>query len=134
MTKKESFENKIIDEFYGEENLNSQDVDSHIKQAFEDKLNSSLSKMDKLDEMDFDLDVNILSIINKADEIKENKTSKLEVVKFLSVCISIILISALLVFKFGTELIIYAEILFSFILPLSLIPFWRFAKAKGDTK
>lgn len=129
--KKDMKENHIIDNYYKEAS-SFQETHSESEELFIEKLEKSLEKMDVLEDLDFPMDINILGIINTAEEIKDKKKLRLEGFAFISVCFVIITAVVLLSLSIDVKIIIYAEGVISVLLPLTLIPIAQKVKTGGN--
>lgn len=119
--------NYSIDEYYNEtdDKIDIQDKD------MQQKLASSLGKMDAIKDIDFDIDVNIMETINSAQEIKHNKKALNEALGFGILCVSLLLTISFIVLKFKLFIqIFYAEIIIFTLMPFIIIPFAAYARMK----
>ena len=132
MIKKDtSRENHIIDSCYNED-FDSQDITELIDDRFREKLEKSLEKMDSIEALDFNLDINILDIITKAETIKHKKKLRFESIAFISLCLLIISFFIFLALNVNLKFILFFEVLVSILLPLALIPIAKSAKTRGN--
>lgn len=135
MKQSDEFKNNIIDNYYNENHqLNNEHKVSNEDnlQAYKEKLQISMNTMNLLNDLDFELDINIMDIIEKAAIVKREKKSMYELFGFITICILIISFIVILAFSINIKFLIYSEILFSALLPLIVIPISRNTKAKGE--
>lgn len=126
-------ENDFIDEYYNEitENNFTGKEEKELLD-YKNKLNVSLDKMDILSGNECDLDINILKIVNMAEEIKLRKKNKMENFRFISLSLLILLPGVFLVLLFNIKYLIYLEIIVTFLFSLLLIFLAIYSKARGD--
>jgi len=129
MDSKEKIKDLFIDSYYDEEKEFQPPADFN---NFSEKLNSSLHLMDKLEELDYDLDVNILDIINTAEIIVNKRKCFKEAVGFIFCCLCMISLALVSIIVFKTKFIIYVEIILSVLLPFALIPLASHYKPKEE--
>lgn len=129
--KKDKKENHIIDNYY-KETSSFQELYSESDELFKEKLEKFSEKMDMLEDLDFPMDINILGIINTAEEIKDKKKLRLESFAFIGVCLVIISAVVLLSLSVNVRIILYAEAVISILLPLTLIPIAQKIKTGGN--
>jgi len=129
--KKDMKENHIIDNYY-KETSSFQESYSESDELFKEKLEKVSEKMDMLEDLDFPMDINILGIINTAEEIKDKRKLRLESFAFLGVCLVIMSAVVLLSLSVDVKIILYAEAVISVFLPLTLIPIARKVKTGGN--
>lgn len=130
MDKKEfdDIKDLIIDEFYDEIESYKKikyNKDDDIKQSsteFKNKMNSMLENMNALNDDTADFDINIMAIIDKAQEINKKKINFFELFIFILTSVSILGLFMLASLKLGKNFIIYFQIGVTLLLPLILIP------------
>jgi len=126
-------ENDFIDEYYNELPKNSYTAKEENEfLEYKNKLNASLEKMDIINDGEYDLNVNILGIVNMAEEIKTKKRNKVETFCFISLSLLILLIAMFLVLSFNIKYLVYIEILIVSLFPFLLIPIAIYSKNRGD--
>lgn len=121
--KKDSHDMKIIDKYYDEHNKYT--VSSNSSE-YEKKLKKSLELMDKINEAGENIDINILSIIYKGEEIKVKRKNKRENIIFILTC-SLILLSTIIIGNF-VEIVnlLYVEYVIVLAMPFTIIiAFWK---------
>lgn len=125
-------EGSIIDSYYNE----SPEKDTGLScnnDSFDisDKLNAVSQKLDNITNIDFDLDVNILSIIQNAEDIKVKKKNKLETSAFILT--ALLILSSLLIMGtlWSFKVLAYLEIISGSVMPFVLIPLAKVYKNKG---
>lgn len=128
MRGKDDFQNKIIEEYYNEDlkfQIPSDD-------AFKTKIEDSLSRMDVLNDFDLPLDINILEIVAKGEEIRDRKKMKFELISFISVCL--LIVSSLFKIAVNTNPAIYLYVYaaLSLLLPLVIIPIAKAARRNAQ--
>jgi hypothetical protein len=120
--------NYLIDRYYGEAD---DKIDIHQDKDMQEKLASSLDKMNAIKDMDFDIDVNIMKTIVSAQEISNKKRIFIETLGFAALCISLLLTVSFIIFKFRLfTQVLYAELLIFIIMPFVIIPFAKYARMK----
>ncbi|MFL0246830.1 hypothetical protein [Candidatus Clostridium stratigraminis] len=101
------------------------------KGDYPDKYKKALKKMDILMDFDVPIEVNILEVIAKAEAIKEDKRKvKLEILGFISLCLSILLTVTVVAINLNPRLILVIEIIIYILMPFILIPISKHLKAK----
>jgi hypothetical protein len=101
------------------------------KDNYPDKYVKAIKKMDILMDIDIPLEVNILEIIARAEEIKADKRKeKLELFGFILLAISILLIVTAVIINLNPRLILTIEIIIYILMPFILIPISKHLKAK----
>lgn len=126
-------ENVFIDKYYNElpeNNITAKEESEFLE--YKNKLDASLIKMNILNENKCDLDINILEIINMAEEIKLKKRNKMETISFISLSLLILLVGLSLALSVNIKYLIYLEIIISSILPFLLILLAIYSKSRGD--
>ncbi|MCM0648332.1 hypothetical protein NBE98_08085 [Clostridium swellfunianum] len=128
MNEKDGFQDKIIEEYYNED-LKFQ---IPINDAYKTKIEDSLSKMNLLEDFDFPLEVNILEIVAKGQEIRDKRKVKFELVGFISACLLIIL--SLLIIAINTNPAIYLYIYgaVSLLMPFVIIPIAKASRREAQ--
>lgn len=137
MKKKEALENAIIDKYYDEtydkELLNSQLSEEELKETikFQESLKKSKVKMDLIHDLDLSMDVNIMEIIQKAENINCSKKNRWEIIGFIFLAIGILSSSAFIALYIDIKYIIYFQIGMISFAPFALIPISKFIITKG---
>lgn len=123
----------LIDEFYGENNevLKESHKASKDYIEFKSDLRGVSEKLEVLRADDFDFEIDTLSIIEKAESIKENKKAKKEMIIFIFLATLILIGYGALSIIYGKGFIIVSQIIIMTIMPWCLIPFALF-KSKGS--
>jgi hypothetical protein len=134
MKDSERNKNSLIDEFYNEsqEKTSQNTVYSEADLEFKSVLNSTAKKMDVLKEDIFDFDIDILSIIEQGDCIKENKRNIKEFILFILSSVIILSLCAMAVIKLGTKVLIISQIIIVAILPWIIIPLLAMRKRGSE--
>jgi hypothetical protein len=125
-----SKENHIIDSYYDEASK-SMGAHEEADEEFKAKMEASLKKMNIIEDFDFNLDINTLEIISKAENIVTKKKMRNESFMFILVCIVIISAFAFLAINVDVRVVIAIEVIISAVLPLTIIPIASMTKAKG---
>jgi hypothetical protein len=123
-----------IDEFYGEDIDKS---DESIKSSneyikFNEKVKAAAEKLELLDESNQDFDIDVFSIIDKAEGIKEKKKSRIEFVLFIvtaSIILSIYMFAGIYL---GVKVIMISQIVIITLMPWCLIPAAVVKQKRGD--
>jgi len=124
-------EASIIDSYYNE--LPEKDTNlgfSSDSINLYDKLNAVSEKLDCLSDIDFDLDINILSIIQNAENIKTKKKNKFETLSFVLTALLILSLFSFLGMLLGFKVLIYILAFISTLMPFVLIPLAQIYKNK----
>jgi hypothetical protein len=127
MREKNNQEDRLIDEYYNEALNSNITSDSKFKASME----KSLAKMDIIEDLDFPLDINILEIISKGEEVKDKRKVKFELAGFIAVCFLIISTLTALLISTNPKIYLYAYAAVSAVLPLIVIPIARNAKGEA---
>lgn len=115
---KDSDDIKIIDKYYDENNTH---IVSPCSSEYEKKLKKSLKLMDKINEAGENIDINIMSIIYKGEEIKAKRKNKRENIIFILIC-SLILLSTIIIGNFvGIANLLYVEYVIALAMPFTII-------------
>ncbi|MBU3144294.1 hypothetical protein [Clostridium sp. CF012] len=124
MVDSDKIKNSLIDEFYNEEQRkfdeNAKYSDEYID--FKNKLNSAAEKMDVLNDDVFDFDIDILSIIEQGECIRENSKNKKEFFLFILLSTIILSLGAIAIIKIGPKILIISQIIIVTIAPWIIIP------------
>lgn len=114
----------LIDEYYNEaqETVDGSLKDSDEYTEFKSKLNSTVKKMDVLNEDIFDFDIDILNIIEQGEYIKEGKKTKKEFILFILSSFIILSLYAIAIIKIGSKILIISQMLIVFLIPWIIIP------------
>jgi hypothetical protein len=126
-------EHDFIDKYYNElpgNNFTTKEETEFME--YKNKLEASLEKMDIINERECDLDINILEIVNMADEIKLRKRNKVENLAFIALSLLILLTGVFLVLSFNIKYLVYIEIVITSLFPFLLISLAIYSKARGD--
>jgi hypothetical protein len=127
MKEKDKIEDRFIDEYYGEASKLNIPPDSDFKTSME----KSLIKMDVIKDLDFSLNINILDIISKGEEIKDKRKIKFQLSGFIAVCILIISTLITVLISTSPKIYLYVYAVISLLLPLILIPIARDTKEEA---
>lgn len=101
---------------------------------FDRKTEEVLVKMDLIKDMDFPMDINLIEIIAKGEEIKEDKRRiKFELLGFVSMCLFIITGVAMLIISTNPRIFIYLQAALVVLLPLVVIPIASKSSSKEHT-
>jgi len=120
-----------IDFYYNELFEKDINLDLNIDSInINDKLNAVSEKLDSLNNIDFDLDVNILSIIQSAENIKIKKKNNFETLSFVLTELLILSLFSSLGILSGFKVLIYILAFTSILLPFILIPLAQIYKNK----
>jgi len=115
-------EASIIDSYYNELSEKDTNLDTNNDSInISDKLNAVSEKLDSINDIDFDLDVNILSIIQNAEDIKVKKKNKYETLTFLLTSFVILSSLSLFVIASGFKSLIYFQVLITTLMPFIII-------------
>lgn len=127
-------EASIIDSYYNEipENTTNS-LSSNESFEISEKLNSMSYKLDCITNLDFDIDVNILSIIQNAEDIKVRKKNQLETLYFILTSFLIVSLFLLIGMLSSFKTLIYVVIFISTFMPFVLIPFAKIYRSKEET-
>ncbi|QGU95890.1 hypothetical protein GOM49_13015 [Clostridium bovifaecis] len=134
---KEKIRDSIIDKFYEEDydegllNLALQQSNSEDITYFEKKLSLSKNKMDLISDTDFNLDINIIDIINEAEEINNKRKGRLETGMFIFVALMLFCAFGAITIFLDIRYIIYFQITMVTIAPFILIPISKAVLTKG---
>lgn len=137
MKKKEALENAIIDKYYNEtydkELLNSQLSEKELKETikFKEGLRKSKIKMDLIQDIDLSMDINIMEIIQKAENINYIKKNRWEIIGFIFLAIGILSSIAFIALYIDIKYTIYFQIGMVTFAPFALIPISKFIITKG---
>ena len=126
-------EHDFIDNYYDElheNNFTPKEENEFLE--YKEKLNTSLEKMNIINDSECDLDINILEIINMAEEIKLRKRNKLETFSFVALSLLILLAGVFLVLSFNIKYLVYIEIIITSLFPFLLIPLAIYSENRGD--
>lgn len=134
MLDEKKLKDTAIDEFYGEDIDKS---DESIKSSneyikFNEKVKAAAEKLELLDESNQDFDIDVFSIIDKAEGIKEKKKSRIEFVLFIvtaSIILSIYMFAGIYL---GVKVIMISQIVIITLMPWCLIPAAVVKQKRGD--
>lgn len=109
-------EYKAIDDYYEKREMNQDE--------FSKKLQYTLDKMDALKSVDdeYKTEVNLLNIIQAAEDHKKVQSEKKEFVMFIVTALIILSIASVIIIFGNPSIIMYGEIVIAISLPLCLIP------------
>lgn len=127
MREKNNQEDILIDEYYNEASKSNITADESFKASME----KSLVKMNVIEDLDFPLDINILEIISKGEEVKDKRKVKYELAGFIAVCFLIVSTLAAVLISTNPKIYLYAYAAISAVLPLIVIPIARNAKGEA---
>ena len=115
-------EASTIDSYYNELSEKDTKLDyTNDSIKISDKLDAVSGKLDSINDMDFNLDVNILSIIQNAEDIKVKKKNKFETLAFLLSSFIILSSLSLFVIASGFKVLIYFQVLITTLMPFIII-------------
>ncbi|AGK96349.1 hypothetical protein [Clostridium pasteurianum] len=150
MNEKEKLINTLIDKRYNEAydinllnkakneeqiNENNDTLDKSVNlEAFEDKMNSALEKIDLVDNIDFNINIDTLKIIEQAEQIGAKKNSFKENIYFIITSILILSAFSIVFLKLGIKFVIYFQIVLAFIMPWSLIPLTKYSLRRNHNE
>lgn len=120
----ERIKNLIIDEFYNEE---TKHIDQTIKQTseyleFKQKLDMSTEKLNILHEQSIDFEIDTTSIIQQAENIKENKKFKTELGIYILISTIFLLSYVAITIVLQAKVFLIMQWILSAILPWIVIP------------
>jgi hypothetical protein len=127
MKEKGNAEDRFIDEYYDEAPKSNIAADD----SFKTSMKKSLAKMNIIEDLDFPLDINILEIISKGEEVKDKRKVKIELAGFIAVCFLIVSTLAALLINTNPKIYLYAYAAISALLPLIVIPIARNTKGEA---
>jgi len=112
-------ENSLINEFYNEdyEEMDKKLGYSDESYEFRSKLNSASAKISVLNDDIFDLNIDILGIVEKGDYLRENKKAKKEFILFILSSFLILSIYAITIINLGVKILIISQIIIVIIIP-----------------
>lgn len=116
-------EESLIDNFYSEDGF-SEKKDSCDEECieFRRKLDSAYKKLSILDKDIDEINIDIMAIIEKADEIKERKRLKKDLVKFILTAVIILSFYTYTILSKGSRIFIMFQILCTSFMPWLIIP------------
>jgi hypothetical protein len=118
----DKIKNSLIDEFYNEVEVDKTLKYSEVASEFKSKLNSTSKKMDVLNEDMFDFNIDILSMIDKGQHIRENRKSKKEFILFILCSIIVLSLFAIVIIKTDPRIFIISQIIIVTLAPWIVIP------------
>jgi hypothetical protein len=118
----DKIKNSLIDEFYNEAEVDKTLKYSEVSSEFKSKLNSTSKKMDVLNEDMFDFNIDILSMIDKGQHIRENRKSKKEFILFILCSIIVLSLFAIVIIKTDPRIFIISQIIIVTLAPWIVIP------------
>ncbi len=118
MREKDAIQNQIIDEYYDDAPKSCPEIDN----VFAGDMKMALAKMEVIKDLDFPLDINLLDIIAKGENIKKKRKIKIEAAGFIVVCLLITSILGVLILNTDLKVYLYIQAALSAVLPLSVIP------------
>ncbi|MCB2294180.1 hypothetical protein LGK95_11695 [Clostridium algoriphilum] len=124
MKDSDEIKNFLIDEFYNEAKGKVDNNTNHSSEAseFKSKLNSTVKKMDVLNEDIFDFQIDTLSIIEQGESISENRKAKKEFILFILSSFIILSSYAIAIIKIDSKILIISQIFIVIIAPWIIIP------------
>jgi len=129
----DKIKNSFIDEFYNEvqEKVDKNTKNRDEASEFKSKLNSTVKKMNVLNEDIFDFQIDTLSIIEQGTHIRENIKTKKEFVLFILSSFIILSLYAIAIIKVDSKILIISQIFIVIIAPWIIIPILAF-KRRGS--
>ena len=118
----DKIKNSLIDEFYNEGEVDKNLKYNDVASEFKSKLNSTSNKMDVLNEDMFDFSIDILSIIEEGQHIRENGKAKKEFMLFILTSIIILSIFSMVIIKIGPKILIISQLVIITLAPWIVIP------------
>ena len=133
MNDSDKIKNSFIDEFYNEvqEKVDKNTKNRDEASEFKSKLNSTVKKMNVLNEDIFDFQIDTLSIIEQGTHIRENIKTKKEFVLFILSSFIILSLYAIAIIKVDSKILIISQIFIVIIAPWIIIPILAF-KRRGS--
>jgi hypothetical protein len=124
MGRQEKLDNSLIDRFYNEESNSSliASIDETELQHFESSMALLSENMNILVDQEPELDISIMNIIVKAENIKEKRKTVAENIIFVVLGLMILSSIGLLSFVIGVKFIIIFQAVAFALFPFSLIP------------
>ena len=134
MNEKEKLINALIDKHYNEDYDIKLLNKSNDESKFENKIDSTLEKMDLANSVDFNFDIDTLNIIQTAAQIQTKRNSFKENICFIMSSILILSLFSIVFIKFGIKFLIYFQLFLIFIMPWSLIPLAKHALRRNENE
>lgn len=134
MNEKEKLINALIDKHYNEDYDIKLLNKSNDESKFENKIDSTLEKMDLANSVDFNFDIDTLNIIQTAAQIQTKRNSFKENICFIMSSILILSLFSIVFIKFGMKFLIYFQLFLIFIMPWSLIPLAKHALRRNENE
>ena len=134
MNEKEKLINALIDKHYNEDYDIKLLNKSNDESKFENKIDSTLEKMDLANSVDFNFDIDTLNIIQTAAQIQTKRNSFKENICFIMSSILILSLFSIVFIKFGINFLIYFQLFLIFIMPWSLIPLAKHALRRNENE
>ena len=134
MNEKEKLINALIDKHYNEDYDIKLLNKSNDESKFENKINSTLEKMDLANSVDFNFDIDTLNIIQTAVQIQTKRNSFKENICFIMSSILILSFFSIIFIKSGIKFLIYFQLFLIFIMPWSLIPLAKHALRRNENE
>ena len=124
MKNSDKIKNSLIDEFYNEaqETVDKNAECSDEYQEFKSKLNGVAKKMNVLNEDIFDFDIDILSIIDQGEYIRENSKNKKEFILFILASTLILSLCTIAILRMGPKILIISQSIMVTLAPWIIIP------------
>lgn len=131
MSKEDKLIDALIDKHYNEAydlNFIKRAEEENIDvEELENKINTSTAKIDLLDDINFNFNIDTLNIIAQADEIKNKRVSIKENIYFILTSIVILFLVSTVSLILGIKFLIYFEIAVISIMPWALIPLAKYS-------
>jgi len=134
MNEKEKLINALIDKHYNEDYDIKLLNKSNDESKFENKIDSTLEKMDLANSVDFNFDIDTLNIIQTAAQIQTKRNSFKENICFIMSSILILSLFSIVFIKSGIKFLIYFQLFLIFIMPWSLIPLAKHALRRNENE
>jgi hypothetical protein len=113
-------EGKYLDQFYGESETESKS--SNEKTEFAKKLKLTSEKLEVLNMDTINFHIDIMGIVERADEIRRVKRLKIELALFLITGLLILGFYGFLGLRLGYKFILTSQIVLMFIIPWVIVP------------
>lgn len=130
MDKLDRTKKDLIDTYYNEKTAAAFIESSEDNLKFEKDMKAALDKMDTLNNMDYDLDVNILEILSKADDISAKRSERKEFILFAFLSTLIMSLALTIILTGHGNILLIFQVVISIVMPLLIIPLSLIAKSK----